>query len=152
MSTAVLPDHARSSLRENVCFTFSLPASREHGRPTSLALGQIVAPSAMATFIRWFDEITLGDVARVGGKTASLGEMYRELRPLGVNVPNGFAITADAYWTVLDSAGIRGLLEETLAHLDKRDTAELARRGRMARALVRDASLPVDLWNEVETA
>jgi len=51
----------------------------------------------MATFIRWFDEITLDDVPRVGGKTASLGEMYRELRPLGVSVPNGFAITAEAY-------------------------------------------------------
>lgn len=99
----------------------------------------------MATFIHWFDEITLDDVPRVGGKTASLGEMYRELRPLGVDVPNGFAITADAYWAVIDGAGIRGQLEEVLADLDKRDTAELARRGRMARALVHDAPIPVDL-------
>jgi len=92
----------------------------------------------MATFIRWFDEIT------VGGKTASLGEMYRELRPPGVNVPNGFAITADAYWTVIDRPGIRSQLEEALSDLDKHDTAELARRGRLARALVH---ISEELWS-----
>ena len=47
--------------------------------------------------IRWFDEIGIGDVALVGEKNASLGEMYRELTPKGVKVPNGFAVTADAY-------------------------------------------------------
>ena len=48
-------------------------------------------------FIRWFDEIGIDDVPLVGGKNASLGEMYRELAPRGVNLANGFAITADAY-------------------------------------------------------
>jgi len=47
--------------------------------------------------VRWFDEIGLGDVAAVGGKNASLGEMYRALSPRGVPVPNGFAVTTDAY-------------------------------------------------------
>ena len=106
----------------------------------------------MPTFIRWFNEITLDDVPRVGGKTASLGEMVRELGPLGVHVPNGFAITADAYWAVLDRAGIRARLEDVLQGLDKGDTADLARRGRIARALVHDAGLPDELWNEVRDA
>ena len=47
--------------------------------------------------IRWFEEIGIEDIPLVGGKNASLGEMYRELAPQGVQVPNGFAITADAY-------------------------------------------------------
>lgn len=51
----------------------------------------------MATYIRWFSEIGVDDVASVGGKNASLGEMYRALTPHGVHVPNGFAITAEAY-------------------------------------------------------
>jgi pyruvate,water dikinase len=49
-----------------------------------------------AAFIRWFNGIALGDVPLVGGKNASLGEMYRSLSDAGVRVPIGFAITADA--------------------------------------------------------
>ena len=56
-------------------------------------------------FIRWFDEITIADVPLVGGKNASLGEMYRELASAGVRVPNGFAVTADAYRYFLSSTG-----------------------------------------------
>ncbi len=56
-------------------------------------------------FIRWFDQIGIGDVAVVGGKNASLGEMYRELTPRGIRVPNGFATTADAYRTFLAEIG-----------------------------------------------
>jgi pyruvate,water dikinase len=50
-----------------------------------------------AKYARWFAEITYADVALVGGKNASLGEMYRELTPLGVRQANGFAITAEAF-------------------------------------------------------
>ena len=49
-------------------------------------------------YIKWFSEIGIKDVPLVGGKTASLGEMFRELTPKGVKVPDGFAITADGYW------------------------------------------------------
>ena len=48
-------------------------------------------------YVRWFDQIGIGDVATVGGKNASLGEMYQSLAPRGVKIPNGFATTADAY-------------------------------------------------------
>ncbi|HLA75774.1 MAG TPA: phosphoenolpyruvate synthase [Gammaproteobacteria bacterium] len=106
----------------------------------------------MPEFIRWFDQITLGDLPLVGGKNASLGEMYRELGAQGVKVPNGFAITAQAYWHVLDSAGIREKLQTLLAGLDKRDVADLARRGHEARDLIRGAGIPADLWNEISTA
>ena len=51
----------------------------------------------MAQYIRWFEELTIDDVPIVGGKNASLGEMYRELTPQGIRIPNGFAVTADAY-------------------------------------------------------
>jgi pyruvate,water dikinase len=107
----------------------------------------------MARFTRWFDEIDLGDLALVGGKTASLGEMYRALRSSGINVPNGFAITADAYRAILETGGLRGRLVDLFAGLDKRrDVADLAERGRRARALVRDAGVPAPVWTEIETA
>jgi phosphoenolpyruvate synthase/pyruvate phosphate dikinase len=51
----------------------------------------------MADFIRWFEDIGIDDVPDVGGKNASLGEMYRELTPEGIRVPDGFAVTATAY-------------------------------------------------------
>ncbi|MCP3891286.1 MAG: hypothetical protein GY702_20840, partial [Desulfobulbaceae bacterium] len=55
-------------------------------------------------YIRWFKDIALEDVPLVGGKNASLGEMYRELTPQGVKIPNGFATTAGAYWHMVNSA------------------------------------------------
>ena len=57
--------------------------------------------------VLWFDELQLADIPQVGGKNASLGEMRRELIPKGVNIPDGYAITADAYRYLLESAGIR---------------------------------------------
>ena len=55
------------------------------------------------SYIRWFEEIGIGDVSLVGGKNASLGELYRELASKGIKVPNGFAITAQAYWDLLQT-------------------------------------------------
>lgn len=106
----------------------------------------------MPIFIRWFEQITLADLPLVGGKNASLGEMYRELGAQGVRIPNGFAVTAQAYWYVLDSAGVRAQLETLLHGLDKDDVADLARRGRVARDLIRGAGVPADLWDEIRAA
>ena len=69
-------------------------------------------------FIRPFRTISNGDVALVGGKNASLGEMYRNLAPLGVRVPNGFAVTADAYRQVLTHARAWDGLHRALDGLD----------------------------------
>ncbi len=109
-------------------------------------------PAAAGRWVRPFGAIGLGDVALVGGKTASLGELYRELRPKGVRVPNGFAITADAYRYVLERAGAADALRAALAGLDGRDVEDLARRGRRARAIVYDAGLPADLQEEIRAA
>jgi pyruvate, water dikinase len=54
----------------------------------------------------WFDEIRIEDVPLTGGKNASLGEMYQDLVPKGVKIPNRFATTSDACWHFLNSAGI----------------------------------------------
>jgi pyruvate,water dikinase len=100
-------------------------------------------------YVRFFNEIGIEDVPSVGGKNASLGEMVRELTPRGVRVPNGFAITAQAYWYVVEKAGIAQQLRETLAGLRPDDVQDLARRGKRARDLVYGAPLPEDLQREI---
>uniref|UniRef100_A0A831UG74 Phosphoenolpyruvate synthase n=1 Tax=Geobacter metallireducens TaxID=28232 RepID=A0A831UG74_GEOME len=104
------------------------------------------------TYIRWFSEITIDDVPLVGGKNASLGEMYRELRPLGVKIPNGFAVTAEAYWHLLRTAGVLDDMKRTLAKLHKEDVDDLAFRGHRLRELVYGAPLPPDLAAEIVAA
>jgi pyruvate, water dikinase len=100
-------------------------------------------------YIRFFEEVGVADVELVGGKNASLGEMYRELSDEGVLVPHGFAITADAYRYMLDAAGAIGRLKTTLEGLDETDVADLARRGKRAREIVYGAGLPADLAAEI---
>jgi starch synthase len=70
--------------------------------------------SEFVHYVRSFAEIGIDDVATVGGKNASLGEMFRALTPLGVNIPNGFAVVADAYWYMLDRAGALDALQARL--------------------------------------
>lgn len=103
----------------------------------------------LAGYVRFFDSIGIEDVATVGGKNASLGEMYRRLSMSGLRVPNGFATTADAYRHLLDQAGALGPLHEALDRLDVGDVAELARRAARARGIVYDAGLPPDLTEEI---
>ncbi|WP_278278489.1 PEP/pyruvate-binding domain-containing protein, partial [Acidithiobacillus albertensis] len=79
-----------------------------------------------AKYIRFFNEIRIEDVPLVGGKNASLGEMYRQLTPQGVKVPNGFAITGDAYHYLLDQAGAWSKLHEALDGLDPDNVRDLA--------------------------
>jgi pyruvate,water dikinase len=103
-------------------------------------------------YIRWFEEISIDDVPSVGGKNASLGEMYRELTDKDIRIPNGFAITADAYWHVLESAGVADTLKKTLEGLDIDNVTDLARRGKKARNIILDAGIPDDLWEEIKAA
>lgn len=100
-------------------------------------------------YIRSFDQIGMDDVSVVGGKNASLGEMYRTLQPQGVRVPNGFAITAAAYRYVLDQADAWGPLHAALDGLKPDDMNDLARRGRRAREIVYGAAIPGDLRVEI---
>jgi pyruvate,water dikinase len=107
---------------------------------------------ATAKYIRFFDELGLADVPLVGGKNASLGELYRSLRPQGVLVPNGFATTADAYRDVLTGAGAWDRLHAILDPLDPSNVADLALRAKQARDVVYTAALPVELQDEVLAA
>jgi len=108
--------------------------------------------SIHARYIRWFNELTINDIPLVGGKNASLGEMYRELAGQGVIVPNGFAVTAEAYRYLLDQAGVWNDLHALLDRVDADDVADLARRAGQARELVYAAPLPEDLQAEILAA
>jgi pyruvate, water dikinase len=95
--------------------------------------------------ILWFDEIELKDIPQVGGKNASLGEMRRELTSKGVNVPDGYAITAAAYRYLLESAEIGKEIKHILSNLDTHDMDNLREKGRQIRSLVYNAKFPDDL-------
>ncbi len=103
-------------------------------------------------YIRWFEDIGIKDIPLVGGKNASLGEMVRELAPRGIKVPNGFAITAEAYWHLLRAANIDQQIQEILSGLDTRDTANLQQRGRAVRNAIMAAPLPQDLQHSIIAA
>lgn len=89
----------------------------------------------MAEHVVWFEEIRRADVARVGGKNASLGEMVSNLSARGVKVPGGFATTAEAYWRFIDSNGLRDVIGAVLADLGA-GRIQLAEAGRTIRAAV----------------
>ena len=108
--------------------------------------------SKSASYIRWFKELTIEDIPLVGGKNASLGEMYRNLAGQGVMVPNGFAITAEAYRYVLDGAGVWEDLHQLLDAVDAADVRDLSRRAQRARDLVYAAQLPEDLQQQILAA
>ncbi len=103
-------------------------------------------------FIRWFEALSNDDVALVGGKNASLGELYQQLVPVGVKVPNGFAITAEAYHHVLAQGDALEALRATLGELDPDDIGSLSACGARARAIIYDAGLPADLQAEIIAA
>jgi pyruvate, water dikinase len=96
-----------------------------------------------------FAEIGLDDLGRVGGKNASLGELYRNLSPHGVRVPDGFAVTAAAYREFLRDGGLEADLSRLLSGLDARDVPELRRRGREVRQRILSAELPTALGGAI---
>jgi pyruvate,water dikinase len=100
-------------------------------------------------WIRWFHEIALGDVALVGGKTASLGELHRALGPAGVHVPYGFAITAEAYRAVLALDHLGERIATRLQGVDGHDLDELAAAGTQARQWVEQAAWPAGLAQQI---
>ncbi len=103
-------------------------------------------------YVAWFEELTIKDVPLVGGKNASLGEMYQKLVPKGVNIPNGFAITAEAYFYILESAGLRDEIRNILSDLDTHNMKNLADRGRKVRQLILSAPFPEDLKLQISEA
>lgn len=103
-------------------------------------------------FIRFFSEITIKDVPLVGGKNASLGEMYQSLTPQGIQVPNGFAVTAEAYRATLDQSNVWPSLREILSNLNPENVEDLARRAACARDIIYRAALPQEIAKEIKEA
>jgi pyruvate,water dikinase len=111
-----------------------------------------MAAPAATPYIRWFRDIGAGDVPLVGGKNASLGELYRELRSAGVRVPDGFAVTADAYRAVVESGGLGERIASLLRGIDGRDVRALAAAGAAIRPLIETAPWPPELEHVVKEA
>ena len=101
--------------------------------------------STSTNYIRWFNELTIDDVPLVGGKNASLGEMYQELSEQGIQIPNGFAVTAEGYRFLLDKTNSWERLHKVLDDLNPDDISDLAKRARMARDIIYSAPLPLEL-------
>lgn len=103
--------------------------------------------------VLWFKEITIVDVPLVGGKNASLGEMYSKINNKnGVKIPNGFAITSTAYWYFLHASGLREKIKLALRDLDVSDVRSLASVGAKIRGHIMGAELPSDLKKEILSA
>jgi pyruvate,water dikinase len=103
-------------------------------------------------YIRFFSDINIDDVNIVGGKNASLGEMYQQLSPRGIKVPNGFATTAEAYHFFLRHNHLETAISEELKALDTHDTEALAISGEKIRQWISNADIPADLLDEIEQA
>jgi len=103
-------------------------------------------------YVVWFDSLGMSDVDRVGGKNASLGEMISHLAAAGVQVPGGFATTADAYWDFLDESGLRDRINAELAQLDVDDVEALAATGEKIRNMIVETPFPERLRAEIVKA
>ncbi|KKR21212.1 MAG: Phosphoenolpyruvate synthase [Parcubacteria group bacterium GW2011_GWE2_39_37] len=106
----------------------------------------------MSKFIKFFDELTIKDVPMVGGKNASLGEMYRKLKSKGVLVPNGFATTSEAYNYFMEQSGLKEKIREILKGLDTHNVVDLGKRGAKVRETILKIELPADFKKEILTA
>jgi pyruvate,water dikinase len=103
----------------------------------------------MSNLIKYYSEIDANDIQVVGGKNASLGEMYSALRSTGIIVPEGFAITTKAYLNFIHENELNQVLADTLSQLNLNTFDNLAQVGAKARKLILDASLPVQLVSEI---
>ncbi len=92
-----------------------------------------------------FSRLRNTDVALVGGKNASLGEMYRKLGRYGIPIPNGYAVTATAYWEYVDKNKLRNKIRQELKGLDITNIKDLSERGARVREMIAGADMPADL-------
>ncbi len=110
------------------------------------------ADSLRGRNILWFKELGIKDVPLVGGKNASLGEMYNNLLSKGVNLANGFATTSGAYFYFLEQSGLKQKIEEILKGFDCHDLKALQQKGKQVRELILAATLPQDLQDDIVAA
>ncbi|MGJ3247884.1 MAG: phosphoenolpyruvate synthase [Elainellaceae cyanobacterium] len=99
-------------------------------------------------YVRWFEQLGVHDVEDVGGKNASLGEMIRALKDEGVRVPDGFATTADAYWTYIETHDVKAQIQ---SHLDQLESGKksLAQVGKAIRRLFLQTPFPDELSQSI---
>ncbi|MGB7442523.1 MAG: phosphoenolpyruvate synthase [Coleofasciculaceae cyanobacterium] len=103
------------------------------------------SPTQEQSFVLWFEEVGIADIGLVGGKNASLGEMIQQLKPKGINIPNGFAITAYSYRYFIEKADLEEKLRSLFADLDVDDVSNLQRHGKQARRLILSMYFPAEL-------
>ena len=103
------------------------------------------AEGGVEDFVKWYSEVGIEDVPLVGGKNAALGEMYQHLVPKGVNIPDGFALTAGAYRHFFKKTGLDEQIKKILADLDTHNIKNLQVRGKKVREAILKADLPEDL-------
>jgi len=102
--------------------------------------------------ILWFEEVTNKDVGLVGGKNASLGEMYQKLTKKKVSIPNGFALTAHAYRQFMEESGLMNEIKDILKDLDTHNIRNLSERGEKVRQTIMSAKFPENLEDEIAEA
>ena len=102
--------------------------------------------------ILFFNQIGIEFLSKVGGKNASLGEMYNQLNPIGIVIPNGFAVTAEAYRLFRKENNLEQPLQELLMSLDNKDYSNLSSIGEKARNLILSATIPEETRAEIEVA
>ena len=100
-------------------------------------------------YILWYKQINAKDGALVGGKNASLGEMFRILTKQGVNIPNGFTLTSKAFWYFLKENKIDKEIKEIFSRFNPKDINNLIKTGKEVRGLILNAEIPKDLKRKI---
>lgn len=107
---------------------------------------------AMHDLIISFDRLRIQDVGKVGGKNASLGEMYQQLNPLGIHIPNGFAVTAEAYRLFLFENGLEDFILDCLRELDRAHFSNLREVSQTIKERILLGKIPESLEFEIRSA
>ena len=95
------------------------------------------------------NKVSMDDLPLVGGKNASLGEMIQNLKSVGIRIPDGFAITSEAYWEFLRYNGLKTLIETLINSIEKDNVVSLRKVGTEVRQIIRNGKWPQDLKDEV---
>ncbi len=104
------------------------------------------------SYVKFFADVGIDDIDQVGGKNASLGEMYQNLSAEGIKIPNGFATTSSAYLYYMRQNNLLDKVRDALQLLDTRDVKALAQTGRQIRSWILHAEMPNDLAEEISAA
>lgn len=107
---------------------------------------------AQFKYILFFNQISIESLGEVGGKNASLGEMYNQLNPIGISIPNGFAITAEGYRLFRKENNLEQPLQDLLFSLDTKEYSNLSAIGEKARNLIVSATIPSEIRDEINNA